>query len=343
MAENKRDRLPARSTRGQRVTHLVEDDLEADEEFWNQEAFQEAAEDNEYETEGDEADEFDSDFSDAEDVDEPEEGAEDAALAKGAKKKRKLPPGSKKGGPKKRGRPLGSGRRPTNLEEDARRAAEGRSGSPRAVDEAGEQPAGGAERAEREEAGDDEEGEQEEDAEEDHVAQQQERRQSSRTAVVVKAMEREQQAIRAAAQAPRAAKRKRGPEEERRWTQEEMLLEAAQTEIQNRRSLEILLAREAEVKRKATLEVKAGYQGPLVRFLSSSRTGHHVLDFTQVKAFPEVINARAPPYPPRAECAVTGLPARYFDPVTKLPYATKLAFRTIRDRTLRFTTGDWST
>jgi vacuolar protein sorting-associated protein 72 len=33
----------------------------------------------------------------------------------------------------------------------------------------------------------------------------------------------------------------------------------------------------------------------------------------------------------RSKCAVTGLPAKYFDPLTKLPYANLQAFKTLRD------------
>ncbi|CAI5943613.1 unnamed protein product [Closterium sp. NIES-65] len=43
MAEPERVRLPARSTRGKRVSELVGEDLDADEEFWNQKAFQEVS------------------------------------------------------------------------------------------------------------------------------------------------------------------------------------------------------------------------------------------------------------------------------------------------------------
>ena len=33
------------------------------------------------------------------------------------------------------------------------------------------------------------------------------------------------------------------------------------------------------------------------------------------------------------KCAVTGAPAKFFDPVTQAPYATLEAFRTLRGRT----------
>lgn len=38
----------------------------------------------------------------------------------------------------------------------------------------------------------------------------------------------------------------------------------------------------------------------------------------------------APPKPQKAVCVITGLPAKYRDPLTGLPYATLEAFRQLR-------------
>lgn len=56
--------LPQRSTRGKRLNAALEDDAEADEEFWNQEFFAEEAEDVDFksEDEAEEEDVPDSDF-----------------------------------------------------------------------------------------------------------------------------------------------------------------------------------------------------------------------------------------------------------------------------------------
>jgi vacuolar protein sorting-associated protein 72 len=86
-------------------------------------------------------------------------------------------------------------------------------------------------------------------------------------------------------------KKKKG-EEERKMSQEEMLLEAAQTEIQNRQSLEIMLAREEEVKRRAIIH-KEIYNGPQIRYIS--RNGTNIMEFTKVLAVPETIRAEAKP------------------------------------------------
>jgi vacuolar protein sorting-associated protein 72 len=91
-------------------------------------------------------------------------------------------------------------------------------------------------------------------------------RKSTRTSVIVRQAERE--AIRAEKEAtmkPVIKKKKEG--EEKRMTQEEMLLEAAETEIINLRNLERVLAREEEVKKKAVVH-KAVYEGPTIRFCS---------------------------------------------------------------------------
>lgn len=59
-------KLPPRSTRGLRMSALLDDQDDADEEFWGQDAFKEEEEDVEYESEAEEADVFDSDFNDSE-------------------------------------------------------------------------------------------------------------------------------------------------------------------------------------------------------------------------------------------------------------------------------------
>lgn len=303
MAEKHGIALPRRETRGKRMTRLLDDEVEADEQFWNQEAFQEAVEDLEYEEEGEVEDVFDSDFDEEEAVSDGEPGEEE----KRPKQKRKLPPGSKK--TVKKSKLPKAARNLTALEEAVEAAADGQGASPR---KSTKKHKG---QMEIEQLGGSLEGD---------TSVQNERRKSSRTAVVVKAIERE--AVRAA-QTPKVVKKRR--EEERRWTQEEMLLEAAQTEVLNRQSLELMLAKEEEVKRKANIQ-KEVYEGPVVRF--HSKTGLNILSFTCASEVPEAINSKAPPYPKRTLCAVTGLPAKYRDPLTGLPYATKEAFHIIRER-----------
>lgn len=68
--------LPERSTRGKRMTAVMEEQAEADEEFWQQDFFKEEAEDVDYQMEVEEEDVVDSDF-DIEEDDEDDEEVED--------------------------------------------------------------------------------------------------------------------------------------------------------------------------------------------------------------------------------------------------------------------------
>ncbi|KAJ7530096.1 hypothetical protein O6H91_15G078800 [Diphasiastrum complanatum] len=152
-------------------------------------------------------------------------------------------------------------------------------------------------------------------------------RKSTRMAVIVRQAERD--ALRALQPASRPVKKKKGFEEERRMTQKEMLQEAAQTEFMNLQSLQRMLAREEEVKKRAVIR-KSLYTGPQIRFHSVH--GRNVLQFTEVNTLPAVINSKAPHYPERPVCVITGQPAKYRDPKTGLPYSTKEAFKRIRER-----------
>ena len=60
------------------------------------------------------------------------------------------------------------------------------------------------------------------------------------------------------------------------------------------------------------------------------------LVFTDTNGFPDLyFPTRKPPKPKRAVCPVTGLPAKYIDPITGTPYATPQAFKFIRTRYVR--------
>ena len=135
----------------------------------------------------------------------------------------------------------------------------------------------------------------------------------------------------------RALRRKsssKGAVEMHRLTQDEILAEARQTEIINRASLAKMLAQEEE-KRKVVVRER-NTSGPRIKW-RSRREGDSVLQtvtFTDCEPpVPDAINATAPRPQPPAKCAVTGAPAKFFDPVTQAPYATLEAFRTLRGRT----------
>ncbi|KAG8369624.1 hypothetical protein BUALT_Bualt14G0033000 [Buddleja alternifolia] len=300
-----------RATRGKRMTKLLDDEIEDDELFWNQDALKEEAEDVEYEEEGEVADVFDSDF----DEDEPEadEEVENEPDERTRTKKKLTYPGKppiKKN--KKKNKVVSKAERTTKDEETL------------------EQPTP----SEHHDLPDD--------AEAEKTV-----RKSTRTSVIIRQAERD--AIRVALQATMKPIKRKKEGEEKRMTQEEMLLEAAQTEIMNLRNLERVLAREEEVKKRALVN-KAVYSGPQIRYLSkngklsiftfelfdlyfSHKTScYSYLDFMNGSSFESEVSTTSTPYPEKALCTITGLPALYRDPKTGLPYATKEAFKIIRER-----------
>ncbi|KDP21804.1 hypothetical protein JCGZ_00591 [Jatropha curcas] len=271
------------------MNKLLDEEIEEDDLFWNQDALKEEENDVNYEEEAEVADEFDSDFD--EDEPEPDEEAENVAEERTEKKKRLIFPGKPSTKKKKKKKVLSKLDEPSNDEKTAQESTA----------------------PEQQDTPDDVEGE--------RIV-----RKSTRTSVIVRQAERD--AIRAALQATMKPIKRKKEGEEKKMTQEEMLLEAAQTEIMNLRNLERVLAREEEVKKRAIVH-KAVYSGPQIRYFS--KDGCSYLEFRGV-SFQSGISTASVPYPEKAVCAVTGLPAKYRDPKTGLPYATKEAFKIIRER-----------
>ncbi|EDO40380.1 predicted protein, partial [Nematostella vectensis] len=149
----------------------------------------------------------------------------------------------------------------------------------------------------------------------------------------------------------------------RRLTQEELLAEARITEEENTASL--LAYQRHEADKKKTKIQKVTHKGPIIRFCSLSmpvidmnepivhvdeidkeeetqtkqnidptkRCCRNFMIFTDAKNFPDAyFPTKKPKYPQRTYCPVTGLPARYLDPITQLPYANAQAFRYIREK-----------
>lgn len=131
----------------------------------------------------------------------------------------------------------------------------------------------------------------------------------------------------------------------RRLTQSELLAEARITEEQNLASLAQLMQFQEDKKNAKVMKVK--YQGPIIRFQSvrmplfgtdGSETGYcsrSFLEFTDTKSFPQEYFPSKVKYPKKDVCVVTGLPAKYKDPLTGLPYATIEAFKYIRQHRKR--------
>ncbi|KAJ8751985.1 hypothetical protein K2173_000731 [Erythroxylum novogranatense] len=279
----------SRATRGKRMTKLLDEEIEEDELFWSQDALKEEECDDNYQEEAEMADEFDSDFD--EDEPEPDEEADNDTEERTQTKKRLIFPGKPPGKKKKKKKVL------SKLDEDGPPKSTHDSPAPKHHDGYY-------------------------DAEGERIV-----RKSTRTSVIVKQAERD--AIKAALQATMKPIKRKKEGEEKRMTQEEMLLEAAQTEIMNLRNLERVLAREEEVKKRAIVQ-KAVYKGPQIRY--TSKNGCSCLEFRGL-SFQSELPTTSVPYPEKpVVCVVTGLPAKYHDPKTGLPYATKEAFEIIRQR-----------
>ncbi|KAL4448293.1 hypothetical protein ABPG75_005512 [Micractinium tetrahymenae] len=287
--------LPQRTTRGARMGNTVAE--EGDEEFWNQEFFADEENDKRYETESEPEDRFDADFNEMEDEGDEEEEAAEAekeALAKEKKKKVLKPPGYKKP-------PLPKPR--VKTEEGG--AAGG---------SAGPATGAGAPRKRKSSIGP-----------EDFAIGRRTVRESTRQKVEEGEMERKL--------AEKSKPRRAAPRSSnyRPLTQAELLAEAAKTEIENTKSLELLVLIEEETKKKAQV-VKRRYAGPMVRW-KSRRLGDREATTLEVRnmSMPESLQRRvAPAPPPPAVCAVTGAPARYRDPATGLPYASLEAYRELK-------------
>ena len=139
----------------------------------------------------------------------------------------------------------------------------------------------------------------------------------------------------------------------KRLTQEELLAEAKRTERENLASLEAYTRLEAE--KKKVKEKSHEIKGPLIRFHSvvmpliediskekkssepTSRSeenySRNFLVFTDTKSFPHQYFPQSKPKVAKQQfCPITGLPARYIDPITKTAYATANAFKVIRNQ-----------
>ncbi|XP_020586395.1 SWR1 complex subunit 2 [Phalaenopsis equestris] len=262
----------SRLTRGKRMTKLLDEEIEDDEIFWNQDALKEEENDDNYEEEQEKPDEFDSDFE--EDEPDQDDEAENPAEERLPVKKRLIFPGKQVAKKKNKRKVL------SKLEKSSKTEIFPGSNKPAL--------------AESQDATDELEGERTV-------------RKSTRTSVIVRQAERD--AIRAALQATLKPIKRKKEGEEKRMTQEEMLLEAAQTEIMNLRNLERVLAREEEVKKRAVVH-KAECEGPQIRF--TSRNGKSFIEFMKGSSFKSELRTSSAPYPQKSVCVVTGFPAKCF-------------------------------
>ena len=128
----------------------------------------------------------------------------------------------------------------------------------------------------------------------------------------------------------------------KRLTQDQLLEEAKITEVENLASLQSYSQLEAE---KSSYKMKKlTFQGPIIRYHSitmpsvddSQQVSHYSRNFVIFKDADACLSSMFPKdgslRPKRVYCPITGLPAKYIDPLTKSPYATLQAFRIIRNK-----------
>ncbi|KAK9914991.1 hypothetical protein WJX75_003400 [Coccomyxa subellipsoidea] len=303
-AEVPQIQLPNRATRGKRLEKLLEEEDSADEEFWNQDFFQEEKADDEYSTESSEESVADTDFEESEESSD-EEGEE---VNERTKRKTLKPPGA-------------ATKKPTQQ----RRPPQPPAGAPSLHAAPGadlEQPGSpmspttrAAVRA----------------AQADAMAEAaQFQAPTLRRSTLVRVEEAQKERQRTEQKKPRKAQVKT---EHRPLTQEELLEEAAQTELENSASVAALMAAEEEIRARAAVR-KAKYCGPLLRYHSLKVAGESVMLFEIANMLPpkDMQPQKAPVPPAKPLCVITGRPAKYRDPETGMPYADAEAFRELRRR-----------
>ena len=162
------------------------------------------------------------------------------------------------------------------------------------------------------------------------------------------------------------SRKSRGVEEKKSWTQEELLQEAKETERENLASLQkyqLLELEKSEAKKRAKKSSRE-IVGPFGRFVSTTmplvpeeeedertqdaesmtlprKTERTFITFsdeaTMNQAFAGTRSSiRRRPTPSdirrgQAICPISNLPARYFDPVTQMPYSSSTTFRVLRE------------
>jgi len=125
------------------------------------------------------------------------------------------------------------------------------------------------------------------------------------------------------------------PTVHRQLTQAELLAEAARTEIENTRSLQVMVAIEEEIKKKAHVQ-RGKYAGPMIR-LRSAKAGVEAeeqtsLEVRNMQTPANLLPQTAPPPAQRAMCVITGQSAKFRDPQTGLGYANLAAYQELQRR-----------
>ncbi|CAN0214025.1 unnamed protein product, partial [Discosporangium mesarthrocarpum] len=307
-----------RSTRGLRMAALVGEEAEADQEFWGQKAWEESDEgsDSEFSTEEEKPDKFDSDFN----LSEPETSDDDTQETSLRKDERAA---KRKGSTVTKGykEPKPAGRKKVFN-------TAGGSGTPTSSSSTvhaptvGKGPADGADKHS---------GRLTPRVVEAHALPQRSVRASTKTKTAVSIKVRQGEAKARAEQTKKAKPQMKQPTGQ--FTQEQLLLEAIQTEQENARWLLKQQRLEDEAKED---EGRPRNHKPIASRSLSRKGAVNTIIFFGVDLVPAV--SRQPPAPPGhappgpGVCKITGRPAKYRDPLTGHPYADADAFKELRKR-----------
>jgi len=115
-----------------------------------------------------------------------------------------------------------------------------------------------------------------------------------------------------------------------KFTQKELLLDALETEDANRKWLEHRKIVEDE-RIARDKPIKNQNNDHYIRFLSRRGT-YDTITFTNVDSIPAILKHQIKPVIPKNLCVITGLPAKYKDPLTGLPYHNLDAFKELRKK-----------
>ena len=115
-----------------------------------------------------------------------------------------------------------------------------------------------------------------------------------------------------------------------KFTQKELLLDALETEDANRKWLEHRKIVEDE-RIARDKPIKNQNNDNYIRFLSRRGT-YDTITFTSVDSIPIILKQQIKPVLPKNTCIITGLPAKYKDPLTGLPYHNLAAFKELRKK-----------
>ena len=291
--------LPSRSTRGKRISELEGVDKDVDEEFWKLTMFADEEGDNEFET--GEQEEIDYEDSDMDDYSSDEEGETQRAndlekkLAKeekGSKKRKNVYKDESKKTKKKKKEEQGYDHTTTTTEKQ-----------PRTPKSKPVIPT--------------------------------EMKRSSRKATV-KATEATEEKLKT-----KKTRTTKGPKEYKEPTQEELLEEAKITKEYNKASLQALVQIEEDIRKKVREGKSKNIDPYEPRIKYISKRGKQFIEFVN-HDIPKCINQKMtdeevkrfdiPKEEKQLKCVITGLPAKYIDPLTHKPYATVEAFAEIRQK-----------